>query len=171
MGKVESILKSEIMRLAKREMRAAFLPLKKEVWKMKIRLSGLAKSFASVERQAKEQMRREESQKLKLEGNLEEAKISRFTPERIRGFRQKLGISQRELALLTGVTLGAVGSWEKGKFRPTLAKKSILVALRKMGKRDVRKILTEKMTATKKTTPKAIKARRRNVKKTARRKK
>jgi DNA-binding transcriptional regulator YiaG len=93
---------------------------------------------------AKEQMRQEESQKSQLEASAEEVKASRFTPERIRNLRRKLGISQKGLAILAGVTVGAVGLWEKGKFRPAANKKAVLVALRKRSKREVQKILAEK---------------------------
>jgi hypothetical protein len=55
-----------------------------------------------------------------------------------------LGISQKGLAVLAGVTVGAVGLWEKGKFRPAANKKAVLVALRKLSKREVQKILAEK---------------------------
>jgi DNA-binding transcriptional regulator YiaG len=79
-----------------------------------------------------------------LEASAEEVKASRFTPERIRNLRRKLGISQKGLAVLAGVTVGAVGLWEKGKFRPAANKKAVLVALRKLSKREVQKILAEK---------------------------
>jgi hypothetical protein len=36
-----------------------------------------------------------------------------------------------------------VASWEKGKFRPRGEKKAALVGLRKVRKRDVKKMLTE----------------------------
>jgi DNA-binding transcriptional regulator YiaG len=55
-----------------------------------------------------------------------------------------LGISQRELAVLTGVSLGAAHQWETGKFRPKDEKKKVLVALRKIGRREVRRLLEEK---------------------------
>jgi transcriptional regulator with XRE-family HTH domain len=71
-------------------------------------------------------------------------KTSRLTPERIRNLRKKKGLSQRELAIITGVTTGAVLSWEKGKFKPKGDKKVALVALRKVTKRDVKKMLAEK---------------------------
>ncbi len=45
MGKVESIIKSEILRLTKRELRAAFLPLKREVRGIRLRLSRLSKNL------------------------------------------------------------------------------------------------------------------------------
>ena len=158
MGKVESSIKSEILRLAKREVRGTFLPLKREVWKMRLKLSNLSKNFTFLDRLTREQVRQEESKKLKLEASTEEVKASRFTPERIRHLRKRLGISQREMALLTGVTVGAVALWEKGKFRPNVHKKAVLVALRKLRKRDVRKILAEKGGVTEKGKPKERKA-------------
>jgi len=145
MGKVESSIKAEILRLAKREVRGVFLPLRREVRAMRLRLSGLAKNFALVDRVAKEKLREDESKKFQLQSSPEEVKISRLTPARIRKLREKLGLSQRELAVLAGVTIGAIGLWEKGKFRPAMNKKAILVGLRKLGKRDVKKLLATKV--------------------------
>jgi len=153
MGKVENSIKSEILRLAKKQVRGAFLPLKREVWKMRLKLSDLSKNFAFLDRLTREQIRQGESKKSKLEASVEEVKASRFTPERISNLRKRLGLSQRELAFLTGVTVGAVGLWEKGKFRPNVHKKAVLVALRKLSKRDVRKILTERREETEKSRP------------------
>jgi electron transfer flavoprotein alpha/beta subunit len=50
----------------------------------------------------------------------------------------------RELGNLTGASLSAVLTWEKGKFRPRGDKKAALVALRKLRKREVRKMLLKK---------------------------
>ena len=157
MGKVESSIKSEILRLARREVRGAFLPLRREVRAMRLRLSGLSKSFVLFDRVAKEKIRQDESKKFQLEASPEEVKISRLTPARIRNLREKLGLSQRELAVLAGVTIGAIGLWEKGKFRPAMNKKAILVGLRKLGKRDVKKLLATKAGETAKAKPKARK--------------
>ena len=153
MGKVESSIKSEILRLAKKQVRGVFLPLKREVWKMRLKLSDLSKNFAFLDRLTREQIRQGENKKSKLEASVEEVKASRLTPERISNLRRRLGLSQRELAFLTGVTVGAVGLWEKGKFRPNVHKKAVLVALRKLTKRDVRKILTERREETEKSRP------------------
>jgi DNA-binding transcriptional regulator YiaG len=144
LGKIESTIKAEIQRLAKHEVRTAFRPLRREVWGMKLKLSKLLKGFAPLNRWVKETAE-SKSKEPKLAASPEEVKASRFTPERIRGLRKKLGLSQRELGVLVGATLGAVASWEKGKFRPRGEKKAALVALRKVGKRDVRKMLAEKV--------------------------
>ena len=143
LGKIESTIKAEIERLAKHEVRIVFRPLRKEVWGVKLKLSNLLKGFGVLNRVAKE-ISKAKSAEPKLAASPEEVKASRFTPERIRRLRMKLGISQRELGVLVGATIGAVLSWEKGKFRPRGEKKVALVALRKVRKRDVKKMLAEK---------------------------
>lgn len=143
MAKIEGIIKSEIMRLSKREVRAVFRPLKREVWTMRTKLSNLSRDIASLNRVTKE-IHLEEV-KPKLEATPEEIRASRLTPERIQGLREKLGISQRELGLLIGASTGAVLSWEKGKFHPMGEKKAALVAVRKLKKREVKKLLAEKV--------------------------
>jgi DNA-binding transcriptional regulator YiaG len=143
MAKLESIIKSEIQRLAKHEVRAVFRPLRKEVWGIRLKLGDLLKAFVPLNRWAKE-LSESRSKETKLAASPDEVKASRFTPERIRHLRMKLGISQRELGVLIGASIGAVLSWEKGKFKPQGEKKAALVALRKVRKREVRKMLTEK---------------------------
>jgi len=142
LGKLESTIKSEIQRLSKREIRATFVPLRREVRAMRLRLSSLSKNFSTLSRLAKEQM--QNLPKKGLEATPEEVKASRLTPERIRGLRKKLGISMRELGILTGTSLGAILSWEKGKFKPRGEKKAALVGLRKFRKQEIRKLLAEK---------------------------
>ena len=143
MGKVESTIKSEIQRLAKHEVRVVFRPLRKEVWGIRLKLLNLLKGFAPLNRWIKEVAERK-SKEIKLAASPEAVKASRFTPKRIGGLRRKLGLSQRELGVLVGASLGAVASWEKGKFKPQGEKKAALVALRKVRKRDVKKMLAEK---------------------------
>jgi len=142
LGKIESTIKAEIERLAKHEVKTVFRPLRKEVWGIRLKLSNLLKSFAPMNRLAKE-IAESKAKEPKLAASPEEVKASRFTPERIRRLREKLGISQRELGILVGATIGAVLSWEKGKFKPQGEKKAALVALRKVRKRDVKKMLAE----------------------------
>jgi transcriptional regulator with XRE-family HTH domain len=62
----------------------------------------------------------------------------------IRSLRKHLGITQKELALLAGVTVGAVHQWESGMFKPGDKKKGVLVAIRKLGRREVRKLVEER---------------------------
>jgi len=50
-----------------------------------------------------------------------------------------------ELATLGGVSANAVGFWEQGKARPRGRDKEALVALRKLGRREVARILAAKV--------------------------
>ncbi len=144
MGKVEATLRSEIMRLARREMRKVAVPLGRDVRSLKATVSQLRKGMSALERFAARRNRELSTEKVKLEAAPEELEKSRFSPRLIRGLRKRLGITQKELATLAGVTVGAIFQWEKGIFDPRDEKKGVLVALRKLGRREVKKILQEK---------------------------
>jgi DNA-binding transcriptional regulator YiaG len=144
MGKLEGMIKSEIVRLAKREMRKTSLPLGRDVRSLKGTVSQLRKAVLALQRFAAQRQKELAKEKIPLEAAPEEVEVSRFSPRLIRSLRKHLGITQRELAVLTGVTVGAVHQWESGMFKPGEKKKGMLVALRKLGRRDVRKLFEER---------------------------
>ena len=143
MGKVESILKSEMIRLASREMRNSFVPLKREVRSMKGIVSQLRKSVLILQRFMNQQ-ERQMVPKAVPEVTPDDMKKARFSPRLIKSLRKHLGVSQMELAKLAGVTVGSVFLWEKGKFEPKDDKKKVLVGLRKLGRQKARSLLAEK---------------------------
>jgi DNA-binding transcriptional regulator YiaG len=143
MGKLEGIIKEEIIRLAKREMRAKFVPLRRDVRSLKITASQLRKSVAGLQRLVNQQAK-QMGPKPVAEVTPEDMKKARISPRLIKSLRKHLGISQRELAKLVGVTVGAVFQWEKGKFEPKDDKKKLLIGLRKLGRHGARKLLAEK---------------------------
>ncbi len=149
MGKIEAIIKSEIVRLAKREVRKISVPLGREVRVLKNTVSKLRKTVLVLERFTALQ-KRESEKKISFEATPEEVGASRLSPRLIRSLRKRLGISQRELARLTGVTPLAVYQWETGTFKPKKEKKAMLVGLRKLGRRNVKKFLEERKVEEKK---------------------
>ena len=144
MGKLESTIKSEIERLAKREMRKVLVPLKRDVRSLKVTASQLRRAVLPLERFAAEQQRELAKREIRLEVSPDEVKKSRFSPRLIKTLRKKLGITQKELAILAGVTVGAAHQWEIGKFTPKAEKKATLAALRKLGRTEVKKLLKSK---------------------------
>ena len=144
MGKLEGIIKSEIMRLAKREIRKISVPLGKDVRLLKSTVSQLRKTVLGLERFAAHQESELSKRQIPLEATPEEVKVSRFSPRLIRSLRKHLGITQKELAILAGVTIVAVQKWEAGKFNPKAEKKALLAALRKLGRTEVKKLLEKK---------------------------
>lgn len=144
MGKVGSIIKSEIIRLAKGEMRKVSIPLGRDVRLLKNTVSQLRKSVLSLERFAAHQQRELSKREIRLEAPPEEIKNARFSPGLIQSLRKRLGITQKELAILAGVTVGAAHLWETGKFLPSGEKRGAIVALRKLRRREVRELLDQK---------------------------
>jgi DNA-binding transcriptional regulator YiaG len=167
MGKVEGIIKSEIVRLAKKEVRMVSGPLGRDLRSLKSVVSQLRRTVLGLQRITTSQQKELEKGKTVLEAPPEEVKESRFSPRLIRSLRRHLGITQKELAVLTGVTVGAVHLWESGQFKPSMKKKAVMVALRKLGRREVRKLLESKGTQ---KPEKKISSRRRKRTKRSRRK-
>ena len=145
MGMLQATIKSEIERLAKRELHTVSVPLKREVRLLTITVSQLRKTVSSLERFAAEKQKELAKREIQLEATPEEVKKSRLSPRLIKSLRKHLGITQKELAILVGVTIGAAHQWEIGKFNPKPEKKVALVALRKLGRGEVKKLLKEKV--------------------------
>ncbi|MGD0918076.1 MAG: helix-turn-helix domain-containing protein [Thermodesulfobacteriota bacterium] len=145
MGDLERNIKSEIIRLVRKELRKISVPLVRDVWSLKGAVSQIRKTTLALQRFTARLQKELENRKILLVATPEEVRISRFSPRLIRSLRKHLGISQKELAILAGVTVGAVQMWENGKFKPKEEKKRVMVALRKLRRRDVKKLLAEKI--------------------------
>jgi DNA-binding transcriptional regulator YiaG len=145
MGKMEQTLKSEITRLARKQVRATCLPLARDVRRLKRTVSALRKTVALLARLGAALQTERQAQRAKLAVAPEEVKAARISPGLIKKLRARLGITQGELAALVGVSTSAVGSWEYGKAKPEGRNREALVALRKLGKREVQKILALKV--------------------------
>ena len=144
MGKLEGMIKSEIVRLAKRETRRIALPLRRDLRGLRNLVSQLRQSVSVLDKWATQQKKEMGKGKISLEAPPNEVKKSRFSPRLIRNLRKRLGVTQKEMARLAGVTVGAIYQWEQGIFEPRGKKKGILVALRKLGRRAVRRLLEER---------------------------
>lgn len=148
MGALEATIKSEIVRLAKRELRKVSVPLSRDVRLLRSAVSQIRKAVLELQRFTALQQKELRKRKVPLEATLDEVQKSRFSPRLIRTLRKQLGISQKGLAILTGVTTGAVQHWESGRSKPKEEKKGVMVALRKLGRRDVNKLLEETASGT-----------------------
>jgi DNA-binding transcriptional regulator YiaG len=144
MGKMEQTLKSEITRLAKKQVRATCLPLARDVRWLKRTVSALRKTVAVLARLGTGLQAERQAQRAKLAVAPEEVKTARLSPLLVKELRARLGITQSGVATLVGVSASAVGSWEYAKAKPEGHNREALVALRKLGKRKVRGILAAK---------------------------
>ncbi|NQU75480.1 MAG: helix-turn-helix transcriptional regulator, partial [Planctomycetes bacterium] len=144
MGKIEALMKTEIVRLAKKEIRPLVTPLQRKVRSLVKQVRTLA---AANQRLIRLTAKLEDS-RLEQIGHLSAPEIElqgvRMSAGLIKKLRLSLGLTQQQLALLIGVSAAAVQSWEQNVAKPGAENKAALAALRKLGRRDVAKLLAEK---------------------------
>ena len=143
MGKVETVLKAEIARLSRRETRGLIAKHVEELRRLRRRTAELEQEVRALKA-----ARAEEQARTKIRAATEtvagaQATTVRMTPRLIRSLRNRLGISQAELAKLVSVSTVAVGQWESGRSRPRSESKARIAALRSVGRREVRRLLSE----------------------------
>jgi DNA-binding transcriptional regulator YiaG len=126
-------------------MRKVSVPLGRDVRSLKNKVSQLRKSVLSLERFTAQKQKELSNREIRLEAPPEEIKQSRFSPRLLQSLRKRLEITQKELAILAGVSLGAAHLWETGKFKPKDNKMGVLLALRKLNRREVRELLNQKI--------------------------
>ena len=144
MGVMEQTFKSEVIRLARKQMRAAYLPLARDVRQLKRIVSALRRTVAPLKVLGTELQAQRTAEMAMLQAAPEEVEAARISPLLIRKLRRRLGISQGEMAALVGLSAAAVAFWEQGRSRPKGRSKEALVALRKLGRREVAGILAAK---------------------------
>jgi len=144
MGRMEETLKSEISRLARKAVNDRLLTIEKENKTLKRQVSGLLKTVGSIEKVVKKHEKHRLVKKLDSAVPEETMKSARVTPLLIKKLRKKLGLSQEKFGKLVGVSLPTIAGWESGKTTPRDGSKQAIVALRKLGRRDAKKLLEQK---------------------------
>jgi DNA-binding transcriptional regulator YiaG len=135
MPNIASILKEEIVRLARKEVRGEVEGLKKASAQHRSDLADLKRRVAVLEKQHS-RLEKKASSKVALEAASEVTTRFRFSAKRLAAQRQKLGLSAAGMGTLLGVSAQTVYNWEAGKSRPRQQQLAAIAALRKTGKRE-----------------------------------
>jgi DNA-binding transcriptional regulator YiaG len=145
---IAQVLKAEISRISKHEAkvlssptRSATIILKKTVADLKNRMSLLEKSNKDFQGQVATLIASQPKPVVETEDK------GWISGKGVKALRRKLGITQDELAKLTGVSKGAVVQWESksGMLKLRDTTKKAIMAVRKLGgKAEARKMLNEK---------------------------
>jgi len=144
MGKMEETLRQEITRLARKEVNAAVGPLSRRILGLKRTVSQLRKAVDKVGGDTSAPARVLSAREALPKASQADVNSARILPGTIRSLRLKLGLTQTSLAVLLGVTPAAVQLWEQGRSQPRGRNKAGIVAVRSLGRREVKKILAEK---------------------------
>lgn len=135
-----TVLKEEISRLARREIRALTETLRKastqyrrDIAELKRQVTELQRKAAFLEKQVPKDLPTPPA----------DAESMRFNAKGLHSHRQRLGLSAAECAKLIGVSGQTIYNWENGQSRPRQEQLAHIVALRHMGKREARELLEQ----------------------------
>lgn len=134
MPNLSSVLKAEIVRLARKELRAQVDPLRKAASTQRREIAELKRQVVALGRQARSAPRRAAA----AETASTEATRVRFTAKSIQALRLRLGLSVAELGALIGASAQSIYNWESGKAAPRQQHLGALAGLRGIGKRAAR---------------------------------
>ena len=147
MANLAAVLKSEVSRLARKEVRAETDALKKTVATQRTELAALKRKLSEFEKTLKVLARAASASKAPQEPGVSGEEGGRFRFRfRAAGMaanRKRLGLSAGDFGLLVGATGQSVYAWEAGKAKPRGKNLAAIAALRGIGKREVAKKLAE----------------------------
>jgi hypothetical protein len=141
MAQIEAVIREAIARGARRQVRRATGPLRREVRRLRATVRQLSRDLASMRVVADHWRRVSEPRGWIPSVSEADARAARLSPRLIRTLRTRLGLSQATLARLVGVSAGAVVQWERGRSAPAGPNRGALIGLRRVGRRDVRRLL------------------------------
>ena len=140
MPNIAAVLKDEISRLARKELRANTDSLKKAVATYRSEIAALKGRVQTLERQAGKSGKQRAAAP---DSVVEEGRLLRYRPDGIKKHRQRLGLSAADVAKILGVSALPVYKWESGKTRPRAKQLQLIAPLRTRGRKDAAKRLEE----------------------------
>jgi DNA-binding transcriptional regulator YiaG len=142
-------LKKEIARVARKELKSEVTSLRKAVAAHRSEIAALKrdlKSLASENKLLAKQVKVAAGNAIRpaVESSEPRKKPGRqvvYSPERFAAIKEKLGLTQAQLAQLLQVSQLSVYKWLKGEVEPREKQQVKILALRTLGKREVAKLL------------------------------
>ena len=141
MPNIATILKAEISRLARKELRSEADATRKAVAAYRHEIANLKRRMQSLEREIAN-LRKGTAREKVIETE-DAAPTLRFRPEGFAQHRYRLGLSAREVGVLLDASPLSVYKWESGQARPRAKHLQAIAGLRKMGKREAAQKLAE----------------------------
>jgi DNA-binding transcriptional regulator YiaG len=134
MANIASLLKSEIARVARKEVRGETAGLKKALGVYRSEIAALKRRAQSLESELRRLSKAAGRAAPAADGSA--TPVQRFSPKGLASQRKRLGLSAQECGLLVGASGQSIYNWEDGKARPRAKHLQALALLRSMGKKD-----------------------------------
>ena len=137
MPNIAAVLKTEIARLARKEVRQQTEELRKSSSQYRSHIAALRKRIDALERQVKRAGKiPARSVQAESPTDDDQGTSRRFSATRLAAQRRKLGLSAADFATLLGVSGQSVYKWEHGESRPRARQLEAIAAVRGIGKRE-----------------------------------
>lgn len=142
MPNIATVLKAEISRVARKDARAEFQPLKKASSQYRTDIAALKRRVLALEKQLGRLLR---SGRAPAPAAAEEkaGRGLRFSAKGLAAQRRRLGLTAAAAAKLLDVSAQSIYKWEDGKTRPRASQLPAIASLRKMGKQEAAKRLAD----------------------------
>ena len=136
MSNLGSVLKNEITRLARKEVRVHLEPLRKANANYRREIAELKRQIAALSRDSRAAGRTNAA--AVADAPAEDAPTPRFSAKGLRSLRTRLGLSAADFGALAGVSGQSIYNWETGKAVPRKSQIHALAAMRALGKREAK---------------------------------
>ncbi|MBN8501580.1 MAG: hypothetical protein J0M19_10570 [Sphingomonadales bacterium] len=142
MTNIASLLKAEITRLARKQVLAETMALKKAASTYRTEIIALKRRADSLEAELR-RLNKRQAKVQATEPTEEPGQKLRFTAKGFASQRRRLGLSAAECGLLLGASGQSVYNWEDGKAKPRARHLAAIASLRTMGKKQAAAKLAE----------------------------
>jgi DNA-binding transcriptional regulator YiaG len=132
MSNLGSLLKTEITRLARKEVKAQTDQLRKANTTYRREIADLKRQMAALSKQVKAAG----GDRASALNKSNERSSTRFVAKGLKSLRARLGLSASDFGKLAGVSGQSIYNWENGKTAPRPSQLAILATLRSIGKRE-----------------------------------
>jgi DNA-binding transcriptional regulator YiaG len=139
MPNIGTLLKQEISRLCRREIRSEVATVKKASATYRRDIAALKRQIQDLERKSTVLAKRTASV-VNSPASLPDRPV-RFVAKGLRSLRMRLGLSAKQLSLLLGVSEQSVYNWEAKKSTPRKEQLATIIGMREVGKREAQQRL------------------------------
>jgi DNA-binding transcriptional regulator YiaG len=160
MPNIAVVLKDEIRRLARKEVKSHIAKTRRATVRYRADIAQLKRLVKLQERKLAVLEARHDKQPAAQAAPEEVAAGMRFSARSVRAQRKRLKLSAEQYARLIGVSPQSIYHWERGEVRPKKAQFAALISARSLGRREALARLSQ---AGKKTVKKRAKKGRRAV--------
>lgn len=136
MSNIASVLKGEITRIARREIKTETEALKKASTQYRSTLAGLKRQVLALEKNVAKLAKARGKQRRADVAETNATRRVRYSAKRLAAHRAKLGLSAEAYGALVGVSGQSIYHWEAEKSRPRASQLQAIAAVRRLGKRE-----------------------------------